>query len=53
MSWQIVPVLMDEVLRDPDVDKAQRAMKSVLGMGKNDIAVVAVRSVASSEPGFG
>ena len=41
VSWQIVPTtLMDEVLRDPDAEKAQRAMKAVLGMGKIDIAEV-------------
>jgi len=39
VSWQIVPAaLMNEVLGDPDVDKAQRVMKAVLGMGKLDIA---------------
>jgi len=41
VSWQIVPtVLMDELLRDSDTEKAQRAMKSVLGMGKIDIAAL-------------
>jgi predicted 3-demethylubiquinone-9 3-methyltransferase (glyoxalase superfamily) len=40
LSWQIVPTLQDELLRDPDVEKAQRAMKAVLGMGKIDIAEV-------------
>ena len=40
MSWQIVPTLIDDVLRDPDVEKAQRAMKAVLDMGKIDIAEV-------------
>jgi predicted 3-demethylubiquinone-9 3-methyltransferase (glyoxalase superfamily) len=40
VSWQIVPTLMDEMLRDPDVEKTQRAMKAVLGMGKIDIAEV-------------
>ncbi len=40
VSWQIVPRLMDEVLRDPDPEKTQRAMKAVLGMGKIDIAEV-------------
>ena len=41
VSWQIVPTtLMDEVLRDPDADKAQAAMRAVLGMGKIDIAEV-------------
>ena len=38
VSWQIVPTLIDDVLRDPDVEKAQRVMKAVLGMGKIDIA---------------
>ena len=40
VSWQIVPTLQDELLRGPDVEKAQRAMKAVLGMGKIDIAEV-------------
>ena len=40
VSWQIVPTVMDEVLRDPDAAKAERAMKAVLGMGKIDIAEV-------------
>jgi predicted 3-demethylubiquinone-9 3-methyltransferase (glyoxalase superfamily) len=38
LSWQIVPTVMDEMIRDPDVDRAQRAMKAMLGMGKLDIA---------------
>ncbi|HMC09029.1 MAG TPA: VOC family protein, partial [Actinomycetota bacterium] len=39
VSWQIVPrPLMDEVLGDPDVEKVQRVMKAVLGMGKIDSA---------------
>ena len=29
---------MDEVLGDPDVEKVQRVMKAVLGMGKIDSA---------------
>ena len=40
MSWQIVPTVQDELLRGPNVEKAQRAMKAVLGMGKIDIAEV-------------
>jgi predicted 3-demethylubiquinone-9 3-methyltransferase (glyoxalase superfamily) len=41
VSWQIVPTtLMDAVMRDPDSQKAQRAMKAVLGMGKIDIAEI-------------
>jgi predicted 3-demethylubiquinone-9 3-methyltransferase (glyoxalase superfamily) len=39
VSWQIVPTtLMNETLRDPDVEKTQRVMKAMLGMGKLDIA---------------
>jgi len=40
VSWQIVPTIMDEIIRDPDVEKAQRAMKAVYTMGKIDIAEV-------------
>jgi predicted 3-demethylubiquinone-9 3-methyltransferase (glyoxalase superfamily) len=38
VSWQIVPVQMDELLRSADREAAQRAMKAMLGMGKLDIA---------------
>jgi predicted 3-demethylubiquinone-9 3-methyltransferase (glyoxalase superfamily) len=38
VSWQIVPTLLDELIRDPDVERAQRAMKAMLGMGKIDSA---------------
>lgn len=41
VSWQIVPTgFIDAVLRDPDKDKSQRALRAVLGMGKIDIAAV-------------
>ncbi len=38
LSWQIVPTVMDKLIRDPDSDRAQRAMKAMLGMSKLDIA---------------
>ena len=38
LSWQIVPTVMDELIRDPDPDRSQRAMKAMLGMSKLDIA---------------
>jgi predicted 3-demethylubiquinone-9 3-methyltransferase (glyoxalase superfamily) len=38
VSWQIVPRLLDELIRDPDVEKGQRVMKAMLGMGKIDTA---------------
>ena len=38
MSWQIVPTIMDELIRDPDPERSQRAMKAMLAMKKLDIA---------------
>ncbi|MEA2843356.1 MAG: hypothetical protein QOJ69_1027 [Actinomycetota bacterium] len=38
VSWQIVPTVMDELISDPDPDRAQRAMKAMLGMKKLDVA---------------
>lgn len=38
VSWQIVPTVMDELIRDPDAERAQRAMKAMLGMKKLDVA---------------
>ena len=38
LSWQIVPTLMDEMIGDPDVEKAQRVMKAMLSMSKLDLA---------------
>ena len=37
VSWQIVPVGMAEVFSDPDPERAQRAMKAMLGMRKIDL----------------
>ena len=38
VSWQIVPTIMDELIRDPDPERSQRAMKAMLAMKKLDIA---------------
>jgi predicted 3-demethylubiquinone-9 3-methyltransferase (glyoxalase superfamily) len=38
LSWQVVPTALPELLGDPDPDRAQRAMKAMLGMKKLDIA---------------
>jgi predicted 3-demethylubiquinone-9 3-methyltransferase (glyoxalase superfamily) len=40
LSWQVVPGGMEEMLNDPDPDRAQRAMKAMLGMTKIDIAAL-------------
>ena len=37
LSWQIVPRRLDELLSDPDADRARRAMEAMLRMGKLDI----------------
>jgi predicted 3-demethylubiquinone-9 3-methyltransferase (glyoxalase superfamily) len=37
VSWQIVPTALAELVGDPDPEKAQAAMKAMLGMGKIDI----------------
>lgn len=38
VAWQIVPTVLDELVRDPDPERSQRAMKAMLGMTKLDIA---------------
>ena len=38
VSWQIVPTVLDELIRDPDPERSQRAMKAMLAMKKLDIA---------------
>jgi predicted 3-demethylubiquinone-9 3-methyltransferase (glyoxalase superfamily) len=44
LSWQVVPAGMEEVFADADPERAKRAMKAMLEMGKLDIA--ALRSAA-------
>ncbi len=40
LSWQITPTGMETMLNDPDQEKAQRAMKAMLGMKKIDMAML-------------
>ncbi|MGW0704084.1 VOC family protein [Streptomyces sp. NPDC002867] len=40
LSWQVVPAVLEELLKDPDAGRAQRAMKAMLGMGKLDVAAL-------------
>jgi len=40
LSWQVVPEGMEEVLGDPDPERAQRAMQAMLGMTKLDLAAL-------------
>ena len=48
LSWQVVPAGLEELLADPDPERAKRAMQAMLGMGKLDIA--ALRSAADGVP---
>ncbi len=38
LSWQIVPRRLDDLLNDPDAQRARRAMEAMLTMGKIEIA---------------
>ena len=38
LSWQIVPTLLPELLKDPDREKADRVMRAMLQMSKIEIA---------------
>jgi predicted 3-demethylubiquinone-9 3-methyltransferase (glyoxalase superfamily) len=48
LSWQVVPTGMDELFADPDPERAERAMQTMLKMGKLDIA--ALRAAADGVP---
>ena len=38
LSWQVVPTVLLDMLRDPDREKSDRAMEAMLQMKKFDIA---------------
>ncbi|MDQ1596953.1 MAG: hypothetical protein QOI70_377 [Microbacteriaceae bacterium] len=38
LSWQIIPLGIDELLTDPDMDRANRVMQALLVMSKLNIA---------------
>ncbi|VVN76708.1 VOC family protein [Pseudomonas fluorescens] len=40
LSWQIVPVAMMDMLKDPDTTKSQRVMQAMLQMKKLDISTL-------------
>jgi predicted 3-demethylubiquinone-9 3-methyltransferase (glyoxalase superfamily) len=40
VSWQVVPVILTEMLNDPDPEKAGRVTKAMLQMGKIDIRLL-------------
>ena len=40
LSWQVAPAGMEEMLKDPDDPRGQRAMRAMLGMRKIDVAAL-------------
>jgi len=48
LSWQVIPAGMDELLGDPDPQRASRAMQAMLAMRKLDIT--ALRRAADGIP---
>ena len=40
LSWQIVPSVLAQMLKDPDPAKSQRVMSALMQMGKLDIAAL-------------
>ena len=40
LSWQVVPAGLEELIADPDPERARRAMEAMLKMGKLDLEVV-------------
>jgi predicted 3-demethylubiquinone-9 3-methyltransferase (glyoxalase superfamily) len=48
LSWQVVPEGMEDLFNDPDPERAQRAMKAMLGMKKLDLAEL--RAAADQAP---
>jgi predicted 3-demethylubiquinone-9 3-methyltransferase (glyoxalase superfamily) len=38
LSWQIVPRRLNELVSDPDPERARRAMEAMLAMGKIEVA---------------
>ena len=48
LSWQVVPIGMDELFSDPDPARAARAMQAMFGMRKLDVA--ALRAAADGVP---
>ncbi len=40
LSWQVCPEGMADTLNDPDQERAQRAMRAMLGMKKIDLAAL-------------
>ncbi|MBA0127841.1 VOC family protein [Haloechinothrix sp. YIM 98757] len=40
VSWQVIPAVLEDMVSDPDPEKAKRATEAMLGMTKLDIAAL-------------
>jgi predicted 3-demethylubiquinone-9 3-methyltransferase (glyoxalase superfamily) len=40
LSWQVIPVDLDQMITDPDEGRRERGMRAMLGMKKIDIAAL-------------
>jgi predicted 3-demethylubiquinone-9 3-methyltransferase (glyoxalase superfamily) len=40
LSWQVIPTALDELMRDPDAARAQRALQAMFQMRKIDVAAL-------------
>ncbi len=47
LSWQIVPRRLNELVEDPDPERARRAMEAMLQMGKIDVAELELAAAGS------
>jgi predicted 3-demethylubiquinone-9 3-methyltransferase (glyoxalase superfamily) len=48
LSWQIIPKVLSQLLRDPDPTRASRTMTAMLGMEKLDISALKAAHAAAS-----
>jgi predicted 3-demethylubiquinone-9 3-methyltransferase (glyoxalase superfamily) len=49
LSWQIVPIILGEVLQDKDAEKSERVIKALLRMDKFDIKTLKQAYIQQSD----
>ena len=50
LSWQIVPTILEELIRDPDQAKSQRVMAAMMQMGKIEIEPLERAAAGEEQP---
>ncbi len=50
VTWQITPARLMELIKDPDIARAKRAMAAMMDMVKIDIAAIEKAADASEQP---